>query len=167
MQPNSRPLANFVAYLRERDPAHLAYINLFPTYASNEQLGTQGETVTAYKEHLRKYIEIVKPALISYDHYQFALAGDNPQYFLNLALIRRASLDAGVSFLNIVQASTWAPQTMRVNSDLERNSSIYGRSAILAVEEVSSSLSVSRLKVVLLMMFNDLTFCPESMVANS
>ena len=31
----------------------------------------------------------VKPALISYDHYQFALKGDNDQYFLNLALIRR------------------------------------------------------------------------------
>ena len=66
------PLGKLVAYLRERDPAHLAYINLFPTYANNDQLGTSGDTVTAYREHLRQYVEIVKPSLISYDHYQFA-----------------------------------------------------------------------------------------------
>jgi hypothetical protein len=30
-------LGRLVAYLRQRDPMHLAYINLFPTYASNEQ----------------------------------------------------------------------------------------------------------------------------------
>lgn len=107
-------LGRLVAYLRERDPAHLAYINLFPTYASNEQLGNQGDVVTAYREHLRLYVEQVKPALISYDHYQFALKGDTDQYFLNLALIRRAAQDAGVPFLNIVQACTWAPEQMRI-----------------------------------------------------
>jgi hypothetical protein len=111
-------LGRLVAYLREHDPAHLAYINLFPTYANNEQLGTKGDVVTAYKEHLRLYVEQVKPALISYDHYQFALKGDNDQYFLNLALVRRAAQEAGVPFLNIVQACTWAPQVMRIpNAD--------------------------------------------------
>lgn len=111
-------LGRLVAYLRARDPAHLAYINLFPTYASNEQLGTQGDVVTAYKEHLRLYVEQVKPALISYDHYQFRLNDDSNQYFLNLAMIRRAAQDAAVPFLNIVQACTWAPTAMRVpNAD--------------------------------------------------
>jgi hypothetical protein len=98
-------LGRMVAYLRERDPAHLAYINLFPTYASNQQLGTTGDVITAYKEHLRQYVEMVKPALISYDHYQFFKDHDGEEYFLNLALIRQAALDAGVPFLNIVQTS--------------------------------------------------------------
>jgi hypothetical protein len=31
----------------------------------------------------------VKPALVSYDHYQFKIKGDGDQYFLNLAMIRR------------------------------------------------------------------------------
>jgi hypothetical protein len=84
-------LGKLVAHLRERDPLHLAYINLFPTYASNEQLGTKGDVVTAYREHLRRYVEQVKPSLISYDHYQFRLKGDGDQYFLNLAMIRRAA----------------------------------------------------------------------------
>jgi hypothetical protein len=94
-----------VAYLRERDPAHLAYINLFPTYANNEQLGTEGDTVTAYREHLRQFIEVVKPALVSYDHYHFFKKADGDQYFLNLVMIRQAALEAGVPFLNIIQAS--------------------------------------------------------------
>ena len=102
-------LGRLVAYLRQRDPAHLAYVNLFPTYANNKQLGTQGDTVTAYREYLRQYVEVVKPDLISYDHYHFKTRGDGDEYFLNLGMIRQAALDAKVPFLNIVQASTWTP----------------------------------------------------------
>jgi hypothetical protein len=106
---NFPALGKLVAHLREGDPAHLAYINLFPTYASNDQLGNQGDAVTAYQRHLRQFIDLVKPALISYDHYQFTAKGDSAQYFLNLGLIRRAAQDAGLPFLNIVQAATWDP----------------------------------------------------------
>jgi hypothetical protein len=117
-------LGKVVAYLREGDPAHPAYINLFPTYATNAQLGTRGDTVAAYREHLRQYVDQVKPALISYDHYQLATRGDNDQYFLNLALIRRAALDAGVPFLNSVQASSWT-SSMRVPTPEEMRFLVY------------------------------------------
>jgi hypothetical protein len=100
-------LGRIVAYLREHDPEHLAYVNLFPTYASNEQLGTKGETIAAYQEHLRQFLDVVKPSLLSYDHYQFQVAGDTPDYFLNLALVRQAAQRAGLPFLNTVQASSW------------------------------------------------------------
>ncbi|MCP5521127.1 MAG: beta-galactosidase [Verrucomicrobiales bacterium] len=123
-----------VAHLRERDPAHLAYINLFPTYASNEQLGTQGDVVTAYRDHLGQFVEVVKPDLISYDHYQFAVKRDNDQYFLNLALIQDAAEKAGLPFLNIVQACTWTP-SMRVPTPdelryLVHTSAAYGAQGI-------------------------------------
>ncbi len=110
-------LGRLVAYLRERDPAHLAYINLLPTYANNAQLGTPGDTVAAYKEHLRQYIDVVKPGLISYDHYHFAADGDGDQYFLNLAMIRRAAVDAGLPFLNIVQGCSWVPAMRAPTAD--------------------------------------------------
>ena len=122
-------LAKLVAYLRERDPAHLAYINLLPTYANNEQLGTKGDLMTAYQEHLQQYAGTVRPALISYDHYQFALKNDSDQYFLNLAMIRRAAQTAGVPFLNIVQASTWAPAVMRVPGSNEVRYLVYTTAA--------------------------------------
>lgn len=99
-------LGRLVEYLRQRDPAHCAYINLFPTYANNQQLGTDGDTVTAYREHLRRFVETVKPAILSYDHYHFFKDRDGDQYFLNLAMIRQTALEAGVPFVNIIQAST-------------------------------------------------------------
>ena len=102
----------------------MAYINLFPTYANNEQLGTKGDKITAYQDHLRQYVEVVRPSLLSYDHYQFSKQGDNPDYFLNLMMIRRTALDARVPFLNIVQACTWTP-SMRVPSPDEVRFLIY------------------------------------------
>lgn len=128
-------LGKLVAFLRERDPAHFAYINLFPTYANEEQLGvsadsaerarvgyplnfagvgTDDKTVIRYREHLKKFIEIVKPDLISYDHYHFlkkddGSATDGKQYFLNLALIRLAAQEANKPFLNVIQANTIEP----------------------------------------------------------
>ncbi|NLX95386.1 MAG: hypothetical protein GXY83_04350 [Rhodopirellula sp.] len=117
-------LGKLVAYLRQRDPARMAYINLFPTYANNEQLGNQGDTVTAYREHLRQYVKIVEPDLISYDHYQFTSNGDTGGYFLNLAMIRRAALDANLPFLNIVQACSWTP-AMRVPNAEEMRYLVY------------------------------------------
>jgi hypothetical protein len=121
-------LGKLVAFLRERDPAHLAYINLYPTYANEQQLGvsadaaerakvgypqdyagvaTDDQTVLRYREHLKKFLEVVKPDLISYDHYHFLKDGaDGKQYFLNLALIRLAALDSGNAFLNTIQADT-------------------------------------------------------------
>ncbi len=110
-------LGKLVAYLHERDPAHMAYINLFPTYANNQQLGTTGDRVTAYREHLRQFIDLVKPELLSYDHYQFATDGDIDGYFLNLAMVRESAQQAGIPLLNIVQACSWHPSRRVPNGD--------------------------------------------------
>ncbi|WP_165224481.1 hypothetical protein [Aquisphaera insulae] len=102
-------LGRLVAFLRERDPAHLAYINLLPTYANNQQLGVEGPILRAYEEHLRRFVETVRPGLLSWDHYQFRRGDDAPDYFLNLSLVRDRALASGLPFLNIVQASSWVP----------------------------------------------------------
>ncbi len=102
-------LGKLTAYLRQRDPAHMPYINLFPTYATNEQLGTKGDVVPAYHEYLRQFIDTVKPMILSWDNYQYMKGHDLTQYFLNLAMVRQASQEAGAPFLNIVQASSWDP----------------------------------------------------------
>lgn len=117
-------LGKLVAYLRQRDPAHLAYINLLPTYASDGQLqvsddaaekakvgypqdfagiNTDDKTSLRYVEHVRQFVSVVKPDLISYDHYHFLKNSDGNQYFLNLGLIRTAALDAKKPFMNIIQ----------------------------------------------------------------
>lgn len=125
-------LGKLVAYLRERDPAHLAYINLFPTYADKQQLGVSADaadrdrvgyptnfasvgaddkTVLRYREYLKQFIATVKPDLLSYDHYHFLKEADfrekeGNEYFLNLGMIRQAALDINRPFLNTIQANT-------------------------------------------------------------
>lgn len=84
--------------LQRQDPRHLPYINLFPTYASPEQLGTP-----TYAEHLDKYLSIVKPPVLSYDHYALMKDGtDRVDYFENLALIREYGLRYNVPPWNII-----------------------------------------------------------------
>lgn len=131
-----------VAFLRERDPQHLAYINLFPTYANEQQLGvsassadrarvgyptdfagvdTSDKTVLRYREHLKQFVAVVDPDLISYDHYHFLKndkgAHDGKQYFLNLGLIRLAAQEAEKPFLNIIQANTIEKSWRLPNAD--------------------------------------------------
>jgi len=120
-------LGKLVAHLRERDPAHLVYINLFPTYATAEQLGVRADageqtrgsgppifagigaddgTVRRYHEYLRQFMATIQPDLLSYDHYHFLKEKDGEQYFLNLGMIRQTALEAHRPFLNIIQADT-------------------------------------------------------------
>ena len=113
-------LAELVALIRERDPKHMAYINMFPVYASSGAQGTSGDKITCYREYLRRYLEEVKPDLISYDHFHMRFtsrAFDSSEYFLNLALVREASVNGGVPFLNVIQASSMGPGSRQPTGD--------------------------------------------------
>ena len=113
-EPSASQFAGFadtVAHLRAMDPNHLPYINLLPTYASDSQLGT-----SSYAKYVSDFISIVKPSILSYDHYQFQTTTnwlgqkknvDTPDYFKNLAIISYDAKQAGIPFVNIVQASKW------------------------------------------------------------
>jgi len=82
----------------KQDPAHLPYTNLFPTYASVEQLGTP-----TYADHLDKYLSIVQPRVLSYDHYCLMKDGsDRKDYFENLELIREYGLRYHTPQWNII-----------------------------------------------------------------
>ena len=90
-------LAQTFAYLAEKDPAHPAYVNLYPNYCPPEGLGTK-----TYDEYVRRWIHEVKPAIVSYDHYHFHTKYDRPGFFSNLQTVRRESLAARLPFWQIV-----------------------------------------------------------------
>jgi hypothetical protein len=89
-------LAEVVAYLKKIDPEHVAYINLLPNYAStnqqakNSQLGTD-----TYEQYLDKYLQTVKPDVLSYDHYHFLKESDRPGFLGNLSSAQRATTGDG------------------------------------------------------------------------
>ena len=81
----------------------LPYINLFPDYASPEQLGSAD-----YAAHLDQYVETCKPPYISYDNYSLYEGGrfDEDKFYGNMESVRRKSLQAGIPFWNVVLANT-------------------------------------------------------------
>jgi len=87
-----RGLAEVVAVLRQLDPDHMVYINLFPNYASTNLNATPSQlNTTTYDAYLDQYMKTVKPDVLSWDHYFFLKDGDRPGFFRNLASAERAA----------------------------------------------------------------------------
>lgn len=86
--------------LRMADPEHPPLINLFPSYASQEQLGCDG-----FAEYVRSFITTVKPAVLSYDHYPLREpnAGET-DWHGDLNVIRNESRRAGIPFWICLQS---------------------------------------------------------------
>jgi anti-sigma factor RsiW len=105
---------------RDADPRHAVCANLFPTHATTEQLAAAN-----YDEYLRRYLETVNPPFLCYDHYPFLPGGkDRPDFFLNLALARRAALRHGKPLWTFVLSS--AGKFFRTPSAGEMRWQVYG-----------------------------------------
>lgn len=102
-------IGRLVAHIRERDPNHLAYVNLLPNYAGASVLGASN-----YSTYLSRYVSIAQPSLLSYDHYHLRTTSDASQYLQNLGAVATTAKGAGIPFVNIVQACAWNPATERV-----------------------------------------------------
>ncbi len=73
-------------------PGGLSFINLFPDYATTEQL-----EAPSYRAYLEAFVAQVRPPVLSFDHYPLLDDGSlGTGYFSNWAEFRRAALAAGV-----------------------------------------------------------------------
>lgn len=88
-----KDLAALVKRIRAVDDDHPCYINLFPNYASPEQLGTPD-----YRTHVRRFVNEVPVQMLSFDHYPVTMGGIRPQWYENLEIISKASRDSGKPF---------------------------------------------------------------------
>lgn len=103
-------LGAIVARLRELDPAHPAYINLFPTYANEQQLGTP-----TYEEHVGRFLDTVRPPFLSFDHYPVMRSGLRPDYYRNLEIVRRMAAERGLdvwAFTLVTPHAVYPPPTL-------------------------------------------------------
>lgn len=105
-------LRKAVDAVKKYAPGKLAYINLFPNYATissidqmNSQLGTQ-----SYEEYLERYVKEVNPQFISYDNYMVQFSRDMTNtkramsYYTNLLAAREAAVKYNLPFWNIVSS---------------------------------------------------------------
>lgn len=82
-----KALGVVVDSIKRIDPERDTLINLFPIYASEKQLGT-----STYQQYLDNFIETVKPAYLSYDHYHFRKTQNRKDFFENLEIVRDTAI---------------------------------------------------------------------------
>lgn len=117
--------------VRALRPGRLGYINLFPNYASEQQLGAP-----TYDDHVRRFAEEVDPDVLSMDHYPLLRpdADGRQGYCDNLAVMRKYALEKGVPFWNFFNTMPFGPHSDPTEAQLrwQINASIaYGAKGVL------------------------------------
>jgi hypothetical protein len=126
------------AYLREVDPDHFSYVNLFPNYAPPDFLRTD-----TYREYVERYVAEVQPPFICYDNYHFlnpelvrggevfaseeerrlfdiahATGPRETLFFENLDIVRDVARENGLPFMVIVLLVEHGPYRELGEADL-------------------------------------------------
>ena len=105
-EPGVGGFANIAAVqtkLAALDPAHFAYTNLLPNYASAGQLGT-----TSYDDYVNQFVTTVKPLLISWDYYPFLSNGtDMNGFFADMEVVRAHAVAAKTPFFQFIQSISY------------------------------------------------------------
>jgi hypothetical protein len=111
-------LGKAVAAMRKYAPGKLAYINLFPNYATLGAENLSQLETRSYEEYLERYVNEVRPQFISYDNYMVQFSMDLKKqkqtalYFTNLLDVRRVALKYGLPYWNIVSSNQIRPLTV-------------------------------------------------------
>jgi hypothetical protein len=95
-------LAKAVSAVHKYAPGKLAYINLYPDYATLGAPNLSQLGVAHYGDYLERFASEVKPEMISYDNYRVLSSGDMKDaklaasYYHNLLAARAAAMKHGV-----------------------------------------------------------------------
>src|ERR1700722_8773820 len=90
-------LAKAVAAVKKYAPGKLAYINLFPDYATLGARDASQLEAASYTEYLERFVNEVHPQMISYDNYKVQFGNDlkngaeTADYYHNLLEVRRVA----------------------------------------------------------------------------
>jgi hypothetical protein len=81
----------------------LPYINLFPDYASDKQLGSKD-----YEAHLDEFVRICQPKYLSYDNYSLYDDGtmNEDRFYGNMETVRKKSQQYNIPFWNVILSNT-------------------------------------------------------------
>jgi hypothetical protein len=124
-------LQETVAAIRKARPGRLSYINLFPNYANQQQLGTK-----TYDEHVRRFVQEVGVDVLSMDHYPRMKPGADSRssYCSNLAVMRKYALERDIPFWNFFNTMPFGPHTDPTEAQLRwqiYTSIAYGAKGVL------------------------------------
>jgi hypothetical protein len=115
-EPNVKVFPELAAWVRKIqavDPGHPCYINLYPTYANETQLGTP-----TYQAHVDSFVAAVPVTFISFDHYPVMKSGLRPDWYENLEIISGAARKAGKPFWAFALAVAHDPYPIPTAAEL-------------------------------------------------
>ena len=95
-EPNRDDFAELGAWakrIRATDDTHFCYLNLFPNYAPDEVLRTDG-----YREYVSLFNQEVPLQLLSFDHYPITDEGLRPEWYENLEIFSDEARKVGKPF---------------------------------------------------------------------
>lgn len=146
-EPSCRDFAGLgrvVDACRRYAPDYESVINLFPNYATPELLGC-----LTYEEHIRRYMDEVRPTMLSYDHYHFLKDEERGEvkadlgrehesrifenahssrerdgFFENADIIRRAAREAGIDAMMIALLIEHGPYRRLTREELSYEASV-------------------------------------------
>ena len=111
-------LAKAVAAVKKYAPGKLAYINLFPGYATIGAPDQSQLETPSFTEYLERFVREVKPQILSYDDYmvQYSMDMTKPgpavaRYYNDLMEVRRVAQEHNLPFWNIVSSNQIRPNT--------------------------------------------------------
>lgn len=100
--------------LRSKDPLHIPFINLLPSYATNAQLGAYN-----YETYVDQSLRVMEQQFLCYDHYALMTDGGvRTDYFSNMSIIRRQSLKHNVPFCYTLLSIPHGPYKDVTEADL-------------------------------------------------
>ena len=106
-------LAGWTKRIQSVDPANPCYINLFPNYATPDQLATAN-----YQEYLDRFVREVPVPFVSFDHYP--VIGDKlrPEWFDNLERVAKTASAAKKPFWAFALAVAHGPYPIPTVAEL-------------------------------------------------
>ena len=101
-------LAERANAVRAARPGKMAYVNLFPSYASQKALGT-----ATYDEHVRQFCDVYKPDVLCMDHYPSMDPGKDMRdaYCQDLDVMRKYALRDNIPFWNFFNSMPFGAHT--------------------------------------------------------
>lgn len=106
-------LAEWVKKIRAIDDKHFCYLNLYPNYADEKQLGTK-----TYKEHVDLFVDEVPVQLLSFDHYPVTGDSLRSKWYENLEIFSGAARKAGKPFWAFALAVAHGPYPVPTIAEL-------------------------------------------------
>lgn len=100
-------MSTVIKRIRAIDNKHICYVNLLPTYAVANQLGT-----STYQEYLDTFVKEVPVPFLSFDHYPVVdntSDGITPDWYNNMEMVAKAAKKANKPFWAFALTVTFKP----------------------------------------------------------